>query len=314
MQFTLEILRAAHDRIRSSVHRTPVLMSERLNLAAGASLFFKCENFQKTGAFKARGAANAVFSLTADEAARGVATHSSGNHAAALARAARLRGLAAHIVMPANSSVVKIRAVESYGGHITFCEPTAEAREAACARVLAETGAVLVHPYLDERVIAGQSTVTLELLHEVPDLDVIVCPAGGGGLLAGTALATHFLKPNVRVIAAEPSGADDLARSFAAGRRIMCDQPNTIADGLRTTVGEPNFEIIRRHVERVITVTEMEIVASMRKIWETLKIVVEPSAAVAYAPVLAKKITPIADLRIGVILTGGNVDLDALPW
>lgn len=314
MRLSIDDVRRAHARIRAHVLRTPVLTSDRLNEAAGAALYFKCENFQQAGAFKARGATNAVFSLGDEEAARGVATHSSGNHAAALARAARLRGIAAHIVMPSNSNAAKIRAVEHYGGRITFCEPTAAAREATCARVLAETGASLIHPYLDERVIAGQGTAALELLEDVPALNTIVCPVGGGGLLAGTVLAGKGLKPSLLVVAAEPAGADDFARSIAAGKRVGEMQPNTIADGLRTLVGELNFEIARPHIHRVVTVTEPEIVAAMRTIWETMKIIVEPSAAVAYAPVFAGKIPEIAGQRVGIILSGGNVDLDALPW
>ena len=313
MPLDLATIRAAHDRIRPHVHRTPVLTSERLDAAAGTSLFFKCENFQKVGAFKARGATNAVLSLTDAEAARGVATHSSGNHAAALARAARLRGIPAHIVMPSNSSAAKVRAVESYGGRITFCDPTAAARENTCARIIAATGATLVHPFLDERVMAGQGTVALELLEDVPNLDALLCPVGGGGLLAGTAVAAKSLRPSLRLIAAEPAGADDAARSFAGGRRLPVEHPVTIADGLRTSIGEPNFAIMRRHVESVVTVSEDAIIAAMRTIWETLKIVIEPSAAVAYAAVLENKL-PVAGQRVALLLTGGNIDLDALPW
>jgi threonine dehydratase len=313
MPLGLSAIRFAHGLIRPHLHVTPVLTSSRLDQAAGATLFFKCENFQKTGAFKARGATNAVVSLSDAGAAHGVATHSSGNHAAALACAARLRGIAAYIVMPSNSAAPKIRAVESYGGKITFCEPTAQAREETCARVIAETGAVLIHPFADERVMAGQGTVAVELLEEVPNLDVILCPVGGGGLLAGTAIAAKSLKPGIRVIAAEPAGASDAAQSFASGRRIPVDRPDTIADGLRTSIGEPNFAIMQRHVDTVVTVTDEQIIAAMRAIWETLKIVVEPSAAVPYAAVMAGKVA-IANQRVGIILTGGNVDLDALPW
>ncbi|HWA85918.1 MAG TPA: pyridoxal-phosphate dependent enzyme, partial [Opitutus sp.] len=262
---------------------------------------------------KARGATNAVFSLTDAEAARGVATHSSGNHAAALAHAARLRGIPAHIVMPSNSSAVKIRAVEGYGGRITFCAPTATAREETCARVIGETGATLIHPFVDERVMAGQGTAALELLHGIPDLDAIVCPVGGGGLLAGTAVAAKSLRPQLRIVAAEPAGADDAARSFAAGRRLPVGHPDTIADGLRASIGEPNFALMRRHVDAVVTVSEDAIVAALRTIWETLKIVIEPSAAVAYAALLEDKLS-VTRRRVALLLTGGNVDLDALPW
>ncbi len=313
MPLDLSAIRFAHGLIRPHLHLTPVLTSSRLDQAAGATLFFKCENFQKTGAFKARGATNAVLSLSDAEAAQGVATHSSGNHAAALARAARLRGVPAYIVMPSNSTLTKIRAVEGYGGKITLCEPTVQAREETCARIMDKTGAVLIHPFTNERVMAGQGTAVIELLETIPDLDVVLCPVGGGGLLAGTAIAAKSLKPEIRVIAAEPAGASDAAQSFASGRRIPVDHPNTIADGLRTSIGEPNFAIMQRHVDAVVTVTDEEIIAAMRAIWATLKIVIEPSAAVPYAAVMAGKVA-LASQRVGIILTGGNVDLDALPW
>jgi threonine dehydratase len=313
MPLDLAAIRDAHNRIRSRIHRTPVLTSTSLDAACGGALFFKCENFQKVGAFKARGATNAVFSLTDAEAARGVATHSSGNHAAALARAARLRGISAYIVMPSNSAKSKIRNVETYGGRITFCAPTQQAREDTCAGVIAATGAVMVHPFTDERVMAGQGTAVLELMEDAPELDFILCPVGGGGLLAGTAIAAKAVRPSVQVIAVEPAGAGDAARSFAAGHIVPLDHAATIADGLRTTVGEPNFAIMQRHVDGVITVSEESIVAAMRRIWETLKIVVEPSAAVPYAALLEQKLA-VTGRRAGLILTGGNVDLDALPW
>jgi threonine dehydratase len=313
MPLDLAAIRDAHDRIRSRIHRTPVLTSTSLDAACGGALFFKCENFQKVGAFKARGATNAVFSLTDAEAARGVATHSSGNHAAALARAARLRGIPAYIVMPSNSAKSKIRNVETYGGRITFCAPTQQARDDTCAGVIAATGAVMVHPFTDERVMAGQGTAVLELMEDVPDLDLILCPVGGGGLLAGTAIAAKAVRPSVQVIAVEPAGAGDAARSFAAGHIVPLEHAATIADGLRTTVGAPNFAIMQRHVDGVITVSEESIVAAMRRIWETLKIVVEPSAAVPYAALLEQKLA-VTGRRAGLILTGGNVDLDALPW
>lgn len=313
MLLDLDTIRAAHERIRPHIHRTPVLTSARLDAELGAKLYFKCENFQKVGAFKARGATNAVFSLTPEEAARGVATHSSGNHAAALARAARLRGILAYIVMPDNSTKTKIRSVEGYGGRITLCAPNARAREITCAEVIARTGAQLVHPFTDFRVMAGQGTAAIELLEDQPDLDAIVCPVGGGGLLSGTAIAAHALKPSIAIIAAEPAGADDAAQSLAAGERITVDHPNTIADGLRTSIGEPNYAIIREHVRRIVTVSDAEIISAMRAVWETLKIIVEPSAAVAFAA--ARNDRPsLEGKRIGIILTGGNVDLDALPW
>jgi len=313
MPLDLALIRAAHDRIRPHIHRTPVLTSERLDEACGGRLFFKCENFQKVGAFKARGAANAVFSLDDTTAQRGVATHSSGNHAAALARAARLRGITAHIVMPSNSSKAKVRAVEGYGGRLTFCEPTQAARESTCARIIAETGATLVHPFENEAVMAGQGTAAIELIEDARDLDLLLCPVGGGGLLAGTAIAAKALRPGIRVIATEPAEAADTARSFAAGHIIPLTKTTTIADGLRTTIGAPNFAIVQQHVDAVVTVSEEAIIAAMRLIWETLKIVIEPSAAVPYAAILEQKID-IAGHRAGLILTGGNVDLDALPW
>ncbi len=304
---------SARDRIQSHIHRTLVLTSSRLNEASGASLFFKCENFQKIGAFKARGATNAVFSLDDATARRGVATHSSGNHGAAVARAANLRGIPAHIVMPSNSAKVKIRAVESYGARVVFCEPTEEARESVCADVIAKTGATLIHSFENPDVIAGQGTAVVELLEDVPDLDLVMCPVGGGGLLSGTAIAAKSMRPSISVIAAEPENADDAAQSFRAGRVIQTEKKFTIADGLRTNVGEPNFAIIKRHVDDIVTVSEKAIISAMRTIWETMKIIVEPSAAVPFAAIQDRKIA-VASKRVGIILTGGNVDLDALPW
>jgi threonine dehydratase len=313
MALDLAAIRTAHDRIRPHIHRTPVLTSARLDAASGASLFFKCENFQKVGAFKARGATNAVFALDEETAKRGVATHSSGNHAAALSRAAKLRGIAAHIVMPSNSSKVKVRAVQGYGGRIVFCEPNQRAREEACARVLAETGATLIHPFENEHVMAGQGTIAVELLDDVPDLDIVICPVGGGGVLSGTAVAAKSLRPPIKVIAAEPAGADDAAQSFREHRLIAQPQKNTLADGLRTDLGAPNFAVIQRYVDDVVTVTDESIIAAMRTIWETMKLVVESSGAVPYAAILEGKVD-CRSKRVGIILTGGNVDLDALPW
>jgi threonine dehydratase len=313
MALDLTAIRTAHERIRPHIHRTPVLTSARLDAASGASLFFKCENFQKVGAFKARGATNAVFALDEETARRGVATHSSGNHAAALSRAAKLRGIAAHIVMPSNSPKVKVRAVEGYGGRIVFCEPTQKAREAACARVIEETGATLIHPFENEQVMAGQGTVAIELLEDVPDLDLVLCPVGGGGVLCGTAVAAKTIRPNVKVIATEPAGASDAAESFQQKRLIYQEKKDTIADGLRTNLGAINFALIQRYVDDVVTVSEESIVAAMRTIWETMKIVVEPSGAVPYAAILEERVE-FREKRVGLILTGGNVDLDALPW
>ena len=310
---TLADIRAAHARIADKIHRTPVLTSATLDALCGAQLFFKCENFQKIGAFKARGATNAVFALTEAEAANGVATHSSGNHAAALARAARLRGIPAHIVMPSNAPKTKIESVRRNGGFIVFCEPTLLAREAACAKIIAETGARLVHPFDDYAVMAGQGTATLELLEQAPDLDLIIVPVGGGGLLCGTAVAAKGARPGIRVIAAEPAGADDAARSVAAGRLIPLEQAATIADGLRTSLSARTFPLIQQQVDGIVTVSEESIVAAMRRIWEVLKIIIEPSCAVPYAAVMDEKID-VSGKRVGIILTGGNVDLDALPW
>ena len=316
MSLDLDSIRAAHERICAHIHRTPVLTSTRLDEASGASLFFKCENFQKIGAFKARGATNAVFSLDDVSARRGVATHSSGNHGTALARAAKLRGIAAHIVMPSNSAKVKVRAVESYGARIIFCEPTQEAREAACAEVIAKTGATLIHSFENEDVMAGQGTAAVELLEDISDLDLVMCPIGGGGLLCGTVVAAKSMRPKTKVIAVEPANADDAAQSFRAGRLIRPEKKFTIADGLRTNVGTPNFKIIQRYVDDIVTVSEEAIIVAMRAIWETMKIIIEPSAAVPYAAIVegsASKID-IGGKRVGIILTGGNVDLDALPW
>ena len=312
MALDLDRIRAAHDRIRKYIHRTPVLTSSRLDDAVVAKLFFKCENLQKIGAFKARGATNAVFSLDDAAAKHGVATHSSGNHGTALARAAKLRGIPAHIVMPKNSAKVKVRAVESFGAHIVFCEPNDAAREAACNDVIAKTGATLIHSFENENVMAGQGTAAIELLEDA-NVDVVICPVGGGGLLSGIAVASKSMRPEIKVIAAEPANADDTLQSFRAGKRIVTEKKFTIADGLRTNVGEKTFPIVQHYVDDVVTVTEDAIIAAMRTIWETMKIVIEPSAAVPYAALVENKIN-VAGKRVGIILTGGNVDLDALPW
>jgi threonine dehydratase len=300
-------------RIAPYARRTPVLTSASLDDAAGARLFLKCENMQRVGAFKFRGACNAVFSLDDAEAAKGVATHSSGNHAQALALAARLRGVPAYIAMPRNAPAVKRAGVEGYGGIITFCEPTVESRESTLARIIAQTGAEVVHPYNDRRVIAGQGTAALELLAEVADLDVVVAPVGGGGLLSGTALAAHGAGKRIRVIGAEPKQADDAYRSIEAGRILPSVNPQTIADGLRTSLGELTFAVISREVEQIVTVSEEAIVAAMRLVWERVKIIVEPSGAVPVAALLEGGFRA-PGKRIGVIVSGGNVDLDALPW
>lgn len=310
---TLGLIREAHARIRDKIHRTPVLTSETLNAQCGGHLYFKCENLQKIGAFKARGATNAVFALTDEEASRGVATHSSGNHAAALARAAKLRGIPAHIVMPHNAPKAKQASVRRYGGNIVFCEPTLESREATAERVIAETGAAFIHPYDNAEVIAGQGTAALELLEDVPTLDLILCPVGGGGLLSGTAVAAKGMKPGIRVVAVEPAGADDAFRSFRSGTLKRVVQPNTIADGLRTSLSERTFSEVRRHVDDIVTVSEGAIIQAMRAIWEVMKIIVEPSGAVPYGAVVEQQID-VKALKVGLILSGGNLDLDALPW
>jgi len=309
----LELIRAARARIAGRINFTPVMTSETFDAASGQRFFFKCENLQKTGAFKARGATNAVFSLTADDARRGVVTHSSGNHAAALARAARLRGIPAYIVMPETAPKAKQASVRRYGGEVRLCEATIAAREAAARSLQAQTAATLIHPYNDLRVMAGQGTTALEFLEQVPDLDVIVCPVGGGGHLAGIAVAARAISPRIRIVGAEPAGADDAARSFKAGRILPSVNPKSIADGLLSSLGDLGFAEIQRHVDEILTVSEEEIVAAMRSIWEVMKIVVEPSGAVGYAA--AAKVAPMRrGSRIGVVLTGGNLDLDKLPW
>jgi threonine dehydratase len=310
---TWDLIEQARTRIQGRVHRTPVMTSQTLDSLSGARLYFKCENLQNGGAFKARGATNAVFALSEAEARKGVATHSSGNHAAALARAARLRGIPAYIVMPNNSPKAKQASVSRYGGKIVFCEPTLQARETGVERLIADTGATLVHPYDDLRVMAGQATTALELLEDVPDLDLILSPISGGGLLGGISVAAKTLKPTVSVIGVEPAGADDAYRSFRSGKIEPMTNPQTIADGLRSTLGRKTFAEIRRHVDDIVTVSEEAIVASMRQIWEVMKIIVEPSGAVAYAGVFARRL-PVEGRKIGIVLSGGNLDLDRLPW
>lgn len=313
MSLTLELILEAHARIRDKVNRTPVMTSESLDGLAKAQLFFKCENLQKVGAFKARGATNAVFSLSDEEAKRGVVTHSSGNHAAALARAAKLRGIPAFIVMPNDAPKAKQAAVIRYGGEVIFCEPTLEARETTAQQVIDRTGGVLIHPYNDLRVMAGQGTTAIELLEEVPGLDLILCPVGGGGQLSGIATAAKSLKPGIGIIGVEPANADDAQRSFKAGHIIPSVKPNTIADGLRTSLGDKTFAEIQRYVDDIVTVSEETIVKAMRLIWDVLKIIVEPSGAVSYAAVVEGKVK-LEGKRVGLILSGGNLDLDVLPW
>jgi len=304
---TIENIRVAHQRIRPYIHKTPVLTCNALNEIVGANLFFKCENFQKVGAFKFRGACNTVFSLSNSEASRGVVTHSSGNHAAALALAARKRGISPRIVMPSNAPKVKIEAVKNYGGIITFCEPTLASRESTAAKVIEETGATMIHPFNDYRIIAGQGTAALELIEEIIDLDYILAPVGGGGLLSGTAITAKALKPTIKIIGCEPKNADDAYRSIKAGKIIPPDNPNTIADGLKTSLGNKTFPIIRELVDKIVLVTEEQIITAMRYIFERMKIIVEPSSAVAFAVLLSKKLN-VTDKNVGIIISGGNVD------
>jgi len=304
---------AAAGRIKRHINDTPVLTSRNLDELSGANLYFKCENFQKAGAFKSRGAVNTVFLLSKDELANGVCTHSSGNHAAALSRAAALRGTKAYIVMPENSSKVKIEAVNYYGGEITFCKPNLESRELTLNQVQQNTSALEVHPYNDYRIIAGQATAALELIKSVIPLDVIMAPVGGGGLLSGTALSTFYFSSETKVIAAEPKGADDAYRSFISESFVPSENPNTIADGLLTSLGTLTFPIILDHVDTILTVGEESIIKAMKLIWERMKIIIEPSSAVPFAAVLENK-NIFAGKKTGIIISGGNVDLDKLPW
>lgn len=309
----IEAIEQASSRILNYIHKTPVLSSSNLNNLAGAEIFFKCENFQKAGAFKSRGATNAVFSLSAEEIKKGVCTHSSGNHAAALARAAWLRNSKAFIVMPDNSSKVKVSAVKHYGGLITFCEANLSSRESTLKKVQSETGAIEIHPYNDYRIIAGQATAAKELVETAGQFDIIMAPVGGGGLLSGTALAVKYYTSQTKVIAAEPAGADDAFRSFYEKKFVPSENPKTIADGLLTSLGSLTYPIIMEHVHQIVTVSEEGIVAAMKLIWERMKIIIEPSSAVPFAAVLENKFD-YRRKRIGIILSGGNIDLDKLPW
>lgn len=309
----LESVQQAAARIRGHAHQTPVMTCQTINRMAGRELFFKCENFQKVGAFKFRGACNAVMKLSEEQARRGVLTHSSGNHAQALALAAQIRGIVAHVVMPRSASPVKRRAVEQYGANLIVCEPDLESRETTAANVQRDTAATFVAPYDDADVISGQGTAALELLDQVPQLDAIVAPIGGGGLVGGICATVLGKSPRTRVIAAEPLGADDAARSKQADRLIPQRQPRTIADGLLTSLGDLTWPFVRDVVDRVVTVPDNEIVAAMRTLWERAKLLVEPSAAVALAAILRPRF-PQELTRVGVILSGGNANLDELPW
>ncbi len=312
-QPTQDIIENAAKRIKEHIHRTPVLSSENINQIVGANIFFKCENFQKAGAFKSRGAVNAVFSLNKTKTLYGVATHSSGNHAQALSRAAKLRGINAHIVMPENSPMVKIAGVKNYGGKITFCTPTLEARESTLHDIIKKTNAIEIHPYNNYDIIAGQATAAKELYEDIEALDIIIAPVGGGGLLSGTALSSFYYSPETKVVAAEPEQADDAYQSYYQGKFIPSVNPNTIADGLLTSLGTITYPIIKEYVHQIATVSEVAIIKSMKMIWERMKIIIEPSAAVPFAALLEEKID-YRNKRIGIILSGGNIDLNKLPW
>jgi len=306
-------IEAAAQRIEPFIHRTPVLTSQSIDEITGAKLFFKCENFQKIGAFKIRGALNTIFSLNEEACSRGVATHSSGNHAQAVALGAKLRNTSAWIVMPRTAPKVKRAAVEGYGATVITCEPTLEARESTLQKVVEETGAVFIHPYNDWQVIAGQATAGKELIEDTDSLDIVMAPVGGGGLLSGTALSTYYFSSGTQVIGAEPAGADDAYRSFTSGTLIPSINPKTIADGLLTSLGDKTFRVIRQYVDDILTVEEELIIQAMRLIWERMKIIIEPSCAIPLAVVL-KYPERFADKKVGIIITGGNVDLDKLPF
>ena len=320
---TWQVILEAHARIATRIHRTPVLTSASFDAMSGAHLFFKCENLQKTGSFKIRGASNAILSLSEKEAAHGIVTQSSGNHGAAVACAAGWCGVPAFIVMPKNAPAAKVRAIEAYGGKITFCEPKVSSRNEVCARVQSETGAVLIHPFDNDEIIAGQATAAKELLEEIPDLDAVFAPVSGGGLLSGTCLGAKGLHPGIRVFGCEPERADDAYRSLSTGTLQSLESSDTIADGLRASLAPRTFAILRDNVEGILLASEEEIIAAMRTVWERMKIIIEPSSAVAIAPLLKPGTVATLDLpprrdaappKLGVILSGGNVDLSSLPF
>ncbi len=313
IDITLSDVFSARTRIAPFVHRTPVLTSSTLNKMAGAELFFKCENFQVAGAFKVRGAHNAVFSLSEEAAKKGVVTHSSGNHAAALSLAARNRGITAHVIMPENAPKTKIKSVERFGGNITLCAPNLAAREMTAREIIARTGATLVHGYDNDAIIAGQGTAALELLEEVPDLDTLVAPVGGGGLLSGAAIVAQGRSPSVAIYGAEPVTVDDAARSLRDGILYPPTNGPTVADGLRIALGQRNFKILRAYANGIATVSEHDIIEALRLVWAVMKITIEPSSAVPVAAVLTGAL-PLKGKRVGIFLTGGNIDLDVLPW
>ena len=310
---TYEDMLAAHERIKPHIRRTPVRTSDYLNDLTGAELFFKCENFQEPGAFKVRGAANAVFELDEGQAQKGVATHSSGNHASCLSYAAMLRGIPCNVVMPRTAPQAKKDTVRRYGGQITECEPSTSSREETFAKVQAATGGDFVHPYNDPRVIAGQGTCSKELMEQVDGLDAVVAPIGGGGMISGTRLTLSTLAPECQVIAAEPEQADDAYRSFKAGYIIADDAPKTIADGLLVPLKDLTWHFVSNHVSEIYTASDPEIIAAMKLIWKHLRVVMEPSSAVPMATIL-KNPEAFKRKRVGIIITGGNVDLDKLPW
>lgn len=303
----------AHERIKPFVHRTPILSSESINGILGIDLFLKCENFQKVGAFKFRGATNAVRSLSKESVQKGVATHSSGNHAAALSLAAKQIGVPAYIVMPENAPEIKKKAVEGYGAKITFCKPTLQAREDTLAKVQEETGATFIHPYDNYQVVCGQGTAAKELLEENPDLDIIIAPIGGGGLMSGTAISARAIKPTIKIYGAEPLNADDAFRSFKEKKLILAGPPKTIADGLLTSLSPMTFQIIGDNLDDIFTTKEETIIAAMRMVWERMKIIIEPSSAVPLAAIM-ENIDVFKGKKIGMIVSGGNVDLGNLPF
>jgi threonine dehydratase len=310
---TFQYVEHAYQRIKPLIHKTPVLTSQSVNSIIEGEVVFKCENFQKTGSFKMRGASNAVLSLSEEQAKRGVVTVSSGNHGAALSLAAKLNGIISHVVTPKNTQQVKIDAMKGYGANLVYCEPSVESRESTLLKVQQETGSVLIHPYNDYRVISGAGTVAIELINEIKDLDFIVVPIGGGGLISGIGVVISSLLPNAKLIGVEPESADDALRSIKSGEIVPSNYPLTIADGLRSSLGEKTFPMIKKFVSAIHTVSEKEIISSMRFVWERMKIIVEPSSAVTMAAVLNNPAS-FRGKKTGVIFSGGNIDLSYLPW
>lgn len=309
----LKEIQEAHERIKPFIHQTPILTSQTINEITGAQLFFKCENFQRAGAFKMRGASNALLLITKSELKKGVATHSSGNHAAALSLAAKLIGTQAYIAMPSTAPLIKQNAVKGYGGVITFCEPTLKDREKALNKIIEKTGAVFIHPFDDYRIIAGQATAAKEIFENLDDVDFLIAPVGGGGLLSGSSITAKFLSPSTKIIGAEPEGADDAFRSLRDGKIYPSVNPQTIADGLLTSLSRKTYNIISQNVSEIITVSEYLIVDAMKLIWERMKIIIEPSAAVTLAAILKNR-AKFENKRVALILSGGNLDLEKLPW